>query len=307
MRNRKPLYFALGILAAAAIACGGATEEFVIVTSELPTDEPPTPVPAEPTVDPNAGGGTDDKGTERGGLGSGSVDAMPTPNTDPQSINPGAGPSTLVGSYGVTGTNAGADTTYSGTATISGAGDFFFITWDIGESLTEGQGIFLNDTFSVAYPADVCSVSAYNVAADGSLDGLWVLEGEGTNPERATPTSGAPAVGLPSNYTVSGTNPDASTYEGSMTLTIGTDPNAYLFQQIFNDDTGTVQFDGAATLLSNVLGAAYSSTDDCGVIIYDVNADGTLTGIWTDTVVGINTNLGTEILTPGGGGATPLN
>ncbi len=299
MHSKRHLTLALGLMAAAAIACGGASEEFVIVTSDVTTAEPQLEATVPPT---DSSSGESDKGTERGGLGGGSGDVIPTPNLDPSNVNPDAGPSTLVGSYTVSGTNPAESTGYIGTATISGVGDFFIISWLIDDAVTEGQGIFLNRTFSVAYPLSGCSVSAYNVAEDGSLDGLWVLEGEGTSPERADPLPNTPVVGLPFEYQVTGTNPDGTTYGGNMTLTPGTDDRAYLFRQIFTENNETVEFRGVSVLNADVLAASYANSGDCGVVNYTVNADGTLTALWTDTVVGISSGLGTETLTPGTGG-----
>lgn len=297
-QKNRPLFFAIGLLAAAAIACGGGTEEFVIITEEPTAGPAPTTEPAATAV-PDAGAAdpADGKGAERGNLGGGAA-ATPLPTVAPGSggeLNPQQGTGGLVGNYSVTGVNTEGGS-YSGTATITGSSDFFLISWDIGETITNGQGIQLGNSFLVGYPTPGCSVSAYNVGPNGSLDGLWILESDGTNSESATPTSDAVGL-LPSNYSVSGTNPDGSTFGGDMTVFAGLDPNLFSVTQTFTESGETIIFQGIAALQNNTLASSYASSNDCGVVNYTINGDGSLSGIWGDTITSTSSS-GTESMIP---------
>ncbi len=93
------------------------------------------------------------------------------------------------GSYSVEGTNHDG-TTYGGDATITLTSDTTCeIVWQTGETTSTGICSRNNDAFAAAYVlGDSIGLVIYKVQPDGSMQGLWTLQGEsGTGTEVLTP------------------------------------------------------------------------------------------------------------------------
>ena len=102
--------------------------------------------------------------------------------------------------------------------------------------------------------------------------------------------SAATAQDIGGNYTVEGTNLDGSAYGGTaeIKLTIGTTCEIYW-------TTVTTTTQGICMRNDNAFSAAYVLGDAIGLIIYLVQEDGSMQGLWT--IAGKEGN-GTEALTP---------
>ncbi len=86
------------------------------------------------------------------------------------------------GNYKVEGTNING-TTYSGEATITLTSETTCeIHWVTGSSTSDGICMRNDDSFAAAYKmADIVGLVIYKVAADGTLNGLWTVAGNGGN------------------------------------------------------------------------------------------------------------------------------
>jgi hypothetical protein len=98
-------------------------------------------------------------------------------------------------------------------------------------------------------------------------------------------TAMAQSVG--GNYTVKGTNPNGSTYGGTAIITPRGDGCRISW------DVGS-QWRGFCMLNGDAFAATYRSGDSSGLLIYKVQPDGTLSGVWVLNDGG----TGTETLIP---------
>ena len=92
------------------------------------------------------------------------------------------------------------------------------------------------------------------------------------------------------NYTVAGTNFDGSPYGGTATITVSSNSTCEIAWQ-----TGESESVGICMLLDDAFAAGYVLNDVVGLIIYKVQDDGVLNGVWT--AAGMD-GAGTEVLTP---------
>ncbi len=90
-------------------------------------------------------------------------------------------------------------------------------------------------------------------------------------------------------YSIEGTNLDGSSYEGTATITLASDTTC-----VIEWDTGGSESQGVCMLNENAFAAAYVLGDAIGLVVYKVNGDDTLDGIWTITG---QDGAGTERLT----------
>lgn len=93
------------------------------------------------------------------------------------------------GRYTVAGTNHDGSA-YEGTAEITLTSDTTCeIVWQTGDTTSQGICSRNSDAFAAAYVLeDAVGLVIYKVAADGSMDGLWTIQGEGgTGTEKLTP------------------------------------------------------------------------------------------------------------------------
>jgi hypothetical protein len=84
---------------------------------------------------------------------------------------------TLATTYALTGTNPD-DAPYDGTLTLEQHGAVYHLSWQIGDTVFSGVGLFQDDTLAVGWgQRQTCGVIAYQVRPDGSLTGLWAEYG----------------------------------------------------------------------------------------------------------------------------------
>jgi hypothetical protein len=100
----------------------------------------------------------------------------------------------------------------------------------------------------------------------------------------------AMADGIVGHYTVNGTNLDGSRYAGEAQITATSDVTC----DIAWNTNGTIS-DGICMRDGNAFTAGYVLNGKVGLVIYLIQADGSLRGTWT--VDGVNA-VGTETLTP---------
>jgi hypothetical protein len=91
-------------------------------------------------------------------------------------------------------------------------------------------------------------------------------------------------------YRVKGTNFDGSPYNG--TATIAPSSNSTCRIEWHTGGTTSVGF---CMLAGNSLAAAYKLNDSVGLVLYELQDDGSLKGIWT---IADKSGAGTEVLTP---------
>ena len=100
-------------------------------------------------------------------------------------------------------------------------------------------------------------------------------------------TASAQSVG--GKYNVSGTNFNGSSYEGTATITRSSDTTCRIHWE-----TGSTS-EGICMLANKSLAAAYKMGDDVGLVLYQLQPDGALKGVWT---IADKSGAGTETLTP---------
>lgn len=99
----------------------------------------------------------------------------------------------------------------------------------------------------------------------------------------------APAQDLGGRYRVNGTNFDGSRYGGTAEIIV-TSKNTCRITW----DTGSTA-SGICMRNGNSFSAAYVMGSAIGLVIYRINSDGSLEGLWT---VADQDGVGTEVLTP---------
>ena len=91
-------------------------------------------------------------------------------------------------------------------------------------------------------------------------------------------------------YTVDGTNLDGSSYGGTAEIVLTSDTTCEIYWK-----TGSSTSSGICMRYGDAFSAGYALGNSIGLVIYKINTDGSLDGIWT--VAGQDGN-GTERLTP---------
>lgn len=90
-------------------------------------------------------------------------------------------------------------------------------------------------------------------------------------------------------YSVDGTNADGSNYSGTVEITWN-GPACWISWR-----TGSSNSAGTCLLTGNAFGASYQLGDSTGLVVYQLQPDGTLQGQWT--TIGAD-GVGTETLSP---------
>jgi hypothetical protein len=90
-------------------------------------------------------------------------------------------------------------------------------------------------------------------------------------------------------YRVDGTNPDGSAYTGTATITPSSDTTCRISWRTGSTSTGICMTAGKA------LAASYVLNGKVGLVLYRLEADGSLRGVWT---VADQPGAGSETLTP---------
>ncbi|CCV06933.1 conserved exported hypothetical protein [Mesorhizobium metallidurans STM 2683] len=100
----------------------------------------------------------------------------------------------------------------------------------------------------------------------------------------------AAAQSIGGTYTVAGTNFDGSTYGGEATVTLTSETTCTIHWE-----TGGSSSDGICMRNDDAFSAGYVMGKAVGLVVYKVQEDGSLHGLWT--IAGKDGN-GTEVLTP---------
>lgn len=100
-------------------------------------------------------------------------------------------------------------------------------------------------------------------------------------------TAAASAQTIGGRYSVAGTNPDGSPYGGTAEIIPMKDNACRITWQV-----GTT-WNGVCLVATHAFGAVYQSGGAGGLAVYDLEADGTLRGVWS-----LGGKTGTETLTP---------
>jgi hypothetical protein len=101
-------------------------------------------------------------------------------------------------------------------------------------------------------------------------------------------TASAQSVG--GRYRAQGTNFDGSSYSGTAVITRSSNTTCRIEWK-----TGGSSSSGFCMLAKGSLAAAYKLGNSVGLVLYELEPDGTLRGIWT---IADEAGAGTEILTP---------
>jgi hypothetical protein len=99
----------------------------------------------------------------------------------------------------------------------------------------------------------------------------------------------APAQQIGGRYEVQGTNFDGSSYQGTAIITRSSDTTCRIHWA-----TGSTS-DGFCMVANGTLAAAYKMGDDLGLVLYQLQPDGMLKGVWT---IADKSGAGTETLIP---------
>lgn len=193
----------------------------------------------------------------------------------------------FTGTYAIEGKNP--DTSpYKGTMSITPFGDGYRVKQTYGTDSFNGIGSDVGDYFATAFVvADNPQVTIYQITAPNTLSGYWQdytnkVEGAETaihsNAKAFGRISAAPANNAwdyKGNYRINGTNPDGSTYTGSMILSTHGDGYRASFS------SGGVLWRGVGSYISNYLALAWNFNGQPSVTIYEGNpSTGELRGFW---------------------------
>jgi hypothetical protein len=102
--------------------------------------------------------------------------------------------------------------------------------------------------------------------------------------------SDASSAEIGGRYRLAGTNLDGSKYLGTVDITISSDTNCHIVWHTGGQDLNGICMRGPETFV-----AAYGDQSGAGLVLYRIEADGTLNGVWT---VANQRGVGTDVLTP---------
>lgn len=176
----------------------------------------------------------------------------------------------IAGKYNITGTNPEGGA-YKGTLEVIMRGDVYQFRWNAGTQY-DGVGVQNGSIVAVAYAngsdGKGCGVIDYDIASDGSLSGKWGYWGvNDAGTESASRTTGSSLVG---EYDATGKNPDGKQYKAHLTV----EPAGNLYRFGWSNNT-----DGIGIKRGDNVAVGIGGTR-CGFVTYQVQADGSLDGIW---------------------------
>ncbi len=175
----------------------------------------------------------------------------------------------LAGTYDVAATNPDGSP-YRGSLTITQDGDSYGFFWNV-ISTFQGAGFRDGNIVVVGWGGDQCSAVLYRVQPDGALQGRWSVAGtRGFGSELAQPAARTGSVA--GAYAVNGTNPDGSPYTGSLQIT----ERGPTYQMGWDIPR---HYDGVGVRLPDTVSGSWGP-GACAVVAYEVQADGSLVGVW---------------------------
>jgi hypothetical protein len=206
-------------------------------------------------------------GCNKSGSGVAKREAPANSNTAPKAATPAGD---IGGDYSVVGTNANGSS-YKGALTVIKHGDVYQFRWTAGKQY-DGIGVPNGNVVAVAFTegsnGQGCGVVSYQIHSDGTLDGRWGYWGKNeSGTERAERTSGS---GVAGEYNVTGTNPNGSSYKGTMTAESRAAGYTFAWS---NGATGFGVKQGE-TLSVGIGGSR------CAFVAYEIKSGGVLEGVW---------------------------
>ena len=176
----------------------------------------------------------------------------------------------VAGHYNIVGTNPNG-ATYKGTLEVITRGDVYQFRWNAGTQY-DGVGVQNGKIVAVAFAngpnGKGCGVVDYDIAGDGSLNGKWGYWGTNeAGTESATRTSGSGLVG---EYDGTGKNPTGTQYKVKLTV----EPAGNLYHFVWSNNS-----DGVGIKRGNNVAVGIGGSR-CGFVMYEVQSDGTLDGMW---------------------------
>ena len=199
------------------------------------------------------------------------TDAPKNNNDNPKTSSTANAPAPdIAGQYNVTGSNP-EGSQYKGTLEVIKRGDVYQFRWNAG-SQYDGVGVQNGSNVAVAFAngsdGKGCGVIDYDIANDGSLSGKWGYWGvNDAGTESATRSSGTNLAG---EYDATGKNPNGKQYKAHLTV----EPAGNLFHFSWSNNTDGVGIKRGDNVAVGIGGAR------CGFVIYQVQSDGSLDGIW---------------------------
>lgn len=206
-------------------------------------------------------------GCNKAGSGVAKTEAPANSNSAQRPVAPAAD---ISGNYSVVGSNPNGSP-YKGALDVIKHGDVYQFRWNAGRQY-DGVGVPNGDVVAVAFTegsnGQGCGVVSYQIKSDGALDGVWGYWGKNeSGTEKAERTSGS---GIAGEYSLTGTNPDGSSYKG--TMTVASRAAGYTFAWS-NGASGFGIKQGDA--LSVGIGGAR-----CAFVAYEIKSGGVLEGVW---------------------------
>ena len=176
----------------------------------------------------------------------------------------------VAGHYNIVGTNPNG-ATYKGTLEVITRGDVYQFRWNAGTQY-DGVGVQNGKIVAVAFANGAdgkgCGVVDYDMKGDGTLDGKWGYWGTNeAGTETATRTSGS---GLEGEYDGTGKNPDGRQYKVKLTV----EPAGSLYHFVWSNNSDGVGIKRGDNVAVGIGGSR------CGFVMYEVQSDGTLDGMW---------------------------
>ena len=197
-------------------------------------------------------------------------DTSKTPSSSSTSSAAPAPAPDIAGKYNVVGSNPNG-APYKGTLEVITRGDVYQFRWNAGTQY-DGVGVQNGKIVAVAFANGAdgkgCGVVDYDIAGDGSLNGKWGYWGTNeAGTESATRTGG---TGLIGEYDATGKNPSGTQYKAH--LTVEAAGNLYHF--VWSNNTDGVGIKRGDNVAVGIGGSR------CGFVMYEVQSDGTLDGMW---------------------------
>jgi hypothetical protein len=176
----------------------------------------------------------------------------------------------IAGNYNVVGSNPNGGS-YKGTLEVITRGDVYQFRWNAGTQY-DGVGVQNGKIVAVAFAngpnGKGCGVVDYDIAGDGSLNGKWGYWGTNeAGTESATRNSG---TGLTGEYDATGKNPSGTQYKARLTV----EPAGNLYHFVWSNNTDGVGIKRGDNVAVGIGGSR------CGFVMYEVQSDGTLDGMW---------------------------
>jgi hypothetical protein len=201
---------------------------------------------------------------------SGSLTKTDAPANSNSAQQPATTPD-IAGSYSVVGSNPNGSPYKGALDVIKHSSDVYQFRWNAGRQY-DGIGVPNGNVVAVAFTEGKngtgCGVVSYQIKSDGSLDGRWGYWGrDESGTEKTERTSGS---GVAGEYALTGTNPNGSSYKGTMTV----ESRAAGYTFVWSNGASGFGVKQGDTLSVGIGGSR------CAFVAYEIKAGGVLEGVW---------------------------